>query len=155
MKSEKSDPSAEYIEMICDLYGDIYDDREEDSKPGGKDWMPGVPAGHTSLSAFPKKLDKMGMKLSRTKIQKILITGGCWTTERSRAVAELYEKYTMDQKTGGEGMPPKAVVKQIAEELEISTVSVNINLPYGKTVYDLEEKSSNAKRIEKHRAKKR
>ena len=75
--------------------------------------------------------------------------------ERSRAVAELYEKYTMDQKTGGEGMPPKAVVKQIAEELEISTVSVNINLPYGKTVYDLEEKSSNAKRIEKHRAKKR
>lgn len=24
------DPTREYIEMICDLYGDIYDDRLED-----------------------------------------------------------------------------------------------------------------------------
>jgi len=32
---------------------------------------------------------------------------------------------------------------------------VIINLPYGKTVYDLEEKTKNAKRIEKYRMKKR
>ena len=52
-------------------------------------------------------------------------------------------------------MPPKAAMKQIADELEISTVSVNINLPYEKTVYDLEEKSGNARRIERWRSKKR
>ena len=145
----EKNPSAEYIKMICELYGDYYDDREEDSKPGGEDWLPGVPADHTSLSAFQKKLEEMGMKLSRTKVQKILITGGCWTTERSREVQEMYEKLRK------RGVAPKTAVKCIADELEISTVSVNINLPYEKTVYDLEEKSGNAKRIERHRAKKR
>lgn len=30
------DPSEEYIRKICDLYGDYYDDREEDSKPSGQ-----------------------------------------------------------------------------------------------------------------------
>ena len=34
-------PSEEYITYICSLYGDSYDDREEDSKPKGRDWMPG------------------------------------------------------------------------------------------------------------------
>lgn len=144
----EKNPTEEYVKMICDLYGDYYDDREEDSKPGGEDWFPGVPAEHLSLAAFQKKLDEMGMKLSRTKVQKILITGGCWTTERSREVQELYGKLRK------KGVEPKAAVKQIADELEISTVSVNINLPYEKVVYDLEEKSGNAKRIERHRAKK-
>ena len=52
-------------------------------------------------------------------------------------------------------MPSKKAVEKIATELEISTVSVNINLPYEKVVYDLEEKSKKARRIERHRAKKR
>ena len=136
----KKDPSAEYVKMICDLYGDVYDDREEDSKPG-------VQAEHTSLASFQKQLEEMGMKLSRTKVQKILITGGCWTTERSREVQEMYGKLRK------KGVEPKEAVKQIAEELEISTVSGNINLPYDKTVYDLEDKTSNAKRIDRWRSK--
>ena len=145
----KKDPSAEYVIMICDLYGDVYDDREEDSKPGGEDWIPGVQAEHTSLASFQKQLEEIGMKLSRTKVQKILITGGCWTTERSREVQEMYGKLRK------KGVEPKEAVKQIAEELEISTVSVNINLPYDKTVYDLEDKTSNAKRIDRWRSKRK
>ena len=145
----KKDPSAEYVKMICDLYGDVYDDREEDSKPGGEDWIPGVQAEHTSLASFQKQLEEMGMKLSRTKVQKILITGGCWTTERSREVQEMYGKLRK------KGVEPKEAVKQIAEELEISTVSVNINLPYDKTVYNLEDKTSNAKRIDRWRSKRK
>ena len=39
-------------------------------------------------------------------------------------------------------------MKQIMDELAISTVPVNTHLPYGKLVYDLEERSSNAKHIE-------
>ena len=46
----------EFIDMICKLYGDSYDDREEDSAPGGLDWIPGQKAQHKSLHAFRKEL---------------------------------------------------------------------------------------------------
>lgn len=36
-RKEKKDPSREFITQICELYGDVYDDREEDSRPGGDD----------------------------------------------------------------------------------------------------------------------
>ena len=141
-------PSTDYINYICSLYGSSYDDRIEDTKPGGADWFPGMQADHKSLMAFQKELAEQGIKLSRSKLQKILITGGCWSTERSREVQELYVKYR-------QRMKPEDAVKRIAAELEISTVSVNINLPYEKVVYDLEDKSGNAKRIDRWRAKRR
>ena len=136
-RKEKKDPSRDFIERICDLYGDIYDDREEDSKPGGENWVPGKEANHTSLVAFQKMLKENGIELSTAKIRKILITGGCWSTERSREVAELYNKY--------------GSVKCVAEILKVSEALVNMYLPYEKAVYDLEEKSGNAKRIARWR----
>ena len=141
-------PSIDYINYICSLYNDVYDDRIEDTKPGGLDWIPGAPAEHKSLAAFQKELAEQGIKLSRSKLQKILISGGCWSTERSRKVQELYAKYIRKMK-------PEDAVRKIAAELEISTVSVNINLPYEKVVYYLENKSGNAKRIGRWRAKQR
>ena len=78
----KKTPSQEYVALICRLYGDKYDDREEDSKIRGLDWEPGVKASHKSMAAFQKELEEVhGIHLSRTKLQKILITGNCWTTE--------------------------------------------------------------------------
>lgn len=136
-RKEKKDPSRDFIERICDLYGDTYDDREEDSKPGGENWVPGKEANHTSLGAFQKMLQENGIELSTAKIRKILITGGCWSTERSREVAELYNKY--------------GSVKCVAEILKVSEALVNMYLPYEKAVYDLEEKSGNAKRIARWR----
>ena len=140
-------PSEEYITYICSLYGDSYDDREEDSKPKGRDWTPWAAAAHKSLSAFQKELEGKGIKLSRTKLQKILISGGCWSTERSRAIQHMYSEARM------EGLPPKAAMKKVSAELRISTVAVNINLPYEKVVYKLAQKSRNARRIEKCRGK--
>ena len=140
-KKQKSDPSKEFIDLICRLYGDSYDDREEDSKPGGEDWVPGEKAMHTSLAAFRKELEEVhGIELSTAKIRKILITGGCWTTERSREVAELYERYHS--------------IPRVAEALDVTEALVTMYLPYGKTVYDLDEKSGNAKRIQRWRKKK-
>lgn len=136
-RKEKKDPSRDFIERICDLYGDIYDDREEDSKPGGENWVPGKEANHTSLAAFQKTLHENRIELSTAKIRKILITGGCWSTERSREVASLYDKY--------------GSVKRVAEILKVSEALVNMYLPYEKAVYDLEEKSGNAKRIARWR----
>lgn len=141
-------PSIDYINFICSLYNDVYDDRIEDTKPGGLDWIPGATADHKSLAAFQKELTEQGIKLSRSKLQKILISGGCWSTERSREVQELYAKYSRKTK-------PEKAVRTIAAELDISVVNVNINLPYEKVVYDLENKSSNAKRIDRWRAKQR
>lgn len=143
-----STPSADYIRFICSLYNDVYDDRIEDTKPGGLDWIPGMTAEHKSLAAFQRELEEQGIKLSRAKLQKILISGGCWSTERSREVQELYAIYVKKMK-------PEEAVKKVASELEISTVNVNINLPYGKVVYALENKSGNAKRIDRWRAKQR
>ena len=62
------DPSEEYIRKTCDLYGDYYDDREEDSKPSGQDWMPGMQSVHKSLSSFQKELKGTPkcLKLPRT-----------------------------------------------------------------------------------------
>ena len=139
-RKEKKNHSQEFITQICALYNDSYDDREEDSAPGGEDWLPGVPANHTSLAAFQNTLKEKGIELSTAKIRKILITGGVYTTERSREVQDLYEKL--------------GSVKLVAEELGCTQALVTMYLPYGKTVYDLEEKSGNAKRIERWRTKK-
>lgn len=78
-------PSKEFIEYICHLYGDVYDDRIEDNRSPvageefrgpGKDWAPGQEANHKSLNAFQKELKDMGIKISTSKIRKTLITGG-------------------------------------------------------------------------------
>ena len=140
-RKEKKDPSGDFIRYICDLYGDVYDDREEDSRPGGADWEPGAKAAHLSLSAFQRELKERGIELSTAKIRKILITGGCWTTERSREVASLYQQYKS--------------VKRVAEALELSPSLVTMYLPYEKVVYDLDEKSGGAKRAARCRERKK
>ena len=148
------DSSYEYINNICQLYGDVYDDRKEDSRPGGANWQPGVRAAHRSIASFQRDLQEVhGISLSRSKIQKILITGGCWSTERSREVQRLFDDYTSPVSEGGQGLSSEDAIRAIAALLGISTVSVSINLPYQKTIYDLYEKTANARRIERWRKK--
>ncbi len=140
-KGQNANPSDDYINLICSLYGDSYDDREEDTSLGGEDWQPGVMALHLSLAGFQKRLaEEHDIHLSTAKIRKILITGGLWTTERSREVAELYARY--------------GNIERVAEDLRMSTALVTMYLPYRKTVYDLDNKSGNARRIERWREKK-
>ncbi|MCR5227994.1 MAG: hypothetical protein K6E27_12375 [Eubacterium sp.] len=159
MKTNK--PSQDYIEYICSLYGAPYDDREEDTKPPaagngnrikGVDWVPGKKASHKSLVAFQKQLREQDINLSTSKIRKILITGGCWSTERSRQINDLYIKYTTYCEEM-EGLTSDEAIKKIADELGVSIVTVDVNLPYLNVVYNLENKSSNAARCEKYRQK--
>ena len=150
-----NNPTKEFVDQICGIYGDRYDDREEDSRPGGANWRPGVRAAHRSISSFQRDLQEVhGISLSRSKIQKILITGGCWSTERSREVQHLFNEYISPVSEGGQGLSSEDAIRAIATLLGISTVSVSINLPYQKTIYDLDEKTANAKRIERWREKK-
>ncbi len=139
-KKVKADSSREYIDYICGLYGDSYDDREEDSKLHGKDWLPGERANHKSLEGFRKQLKgNYDIELSTAKIRKILITGGRWSTERSREIQKKYSELKS--------------APLVAESLGLSAALVVMNLPYEKVVYDLEDKSGNARRIERLRNK--
>ena len=146
-------PSQDYITYICSLYDDIYDDRVENTCPPvagsdpGEDWIPGQKAAHKSLTFFQRELLEKGIRLSTSKIKKILITGGCWTTERSRRIQELFSKYT------SEGVTSDIAIKRIAAELNVSRVSVSVNLPYSSVVYKLKERSSNAKRCAQYGAR--
>ena len=149
----KHDPSKEFVDLICRLYGDSYDDRVEDSAPGGLDWAPGKTAQHKSLGAFQKELEEQGIKLSTSNILKILITGGCWSTERTREVGCLYETFTTPVADGGEGIEKKKAVERISLELEISEAMVYMSLPFMRTVYDLEDKTGNARRCDRWREK--
>ena len=160
----KQEPSKEYIKYICDLYGDIYDDRIEDCKPPaagddfrdpGEDWRPGQVADHKSLVAFQRELKAIGINLSSSKIRKILITGGCWSTERSREIADLFDLYTSTKDDGGYGFPEDLAAKKIATELEVSLVTVNVNLPYRNVVYNLENRSKNAVRCARYKDRKK
>ncbi len=159
-----TNPTAEYIEYICSLYGDCYDDRLEDCKPPaagdmiktpGKDWIPGQVANHKSIIAFQRELSDKGIEISSSKIRKILITGGCWSTDRSREIGSLFNKYTKPVSDNGLGLSSDQAIVRIAEELGVSIVTVSINLPYQSVVYNLENKSSNAKRCKKYREGKR
>ena len=158
-----ANPSQDYIDYICSLYGSSYDDRIENTAPPtagdqmripGEDWLPGVPANHKSLQAFKKELELQGIKLSTSKIKKILITGGLWTTETSRTIQTRFNLYTSSAEDGGSGMSGADAVKRIAEELEISLVSVSVNLPYMDVVYNLPEPSANAKRCRRWKERK-
>ena len=170
MSHRKQNSSAQisnaFIQNICILYGDCYDDRLEDSRPpaagtkngqtdkrqAGRDWEPGIPAAHKSLSAFQRELaGKHGIHLSTSKIRKILISGGLWTTERSREVQGLYAELTRTES----GITPEQAVSLISKELGISKPTVVMNLPYINGVNRLEPRSQNAKRCARYRAKKK
>ena len=93
-----ANPSQNYIDFICSLYNSSYDDRIENTAPPtaggedrtpGEDWMPGVPANHKSLISFQRELAEQGIRLSTSKIKKILITGGLWTTQQTRTIQGL------------------------------------------------------------------
>ena len=158
-----ANPSSDYIDYICSLYNSSYDDRVENTAPPtaggedrtpGEDWVPGVTANHKSLISFQRELAEQGIRLSTSKIKKILVTGGLWTTQQTRTIQEMFGHYTGSLEEGGEGEDPAAAIKRIADELGISTVSVSVSLPYMDVVYNLPEPSANAKRCRRWKERK-
>ena len=161
---QNQNPSREFIKYICNLYGDTYDDRLEDSRPPaagynrkkpGADWMPGQVADHKSLKAFQRELSDIGIILSSSKIRKILISGGCWSTERSREIAGLFNLYTTPVENFGHGLSADEAIRKIADKLDVSIVTVSVNLPYQNVVYNLEDRSSNAVRCARYKERRK
>ncbi|NLV84510.1 MAG: hypothetical protein GXY60_08100 [Spirochaetales bacterium] len=80
-------------------------------------------------------------EISTTKVRKILITMGLWSSPRSLQIQQLAEQ----GKSSAE----------IAETLKISVVMVQNYLPYEKGLYDEPQKSDTAMRSEKYRERNR
>ena len=80
-------------------------------------------------------------EISTTKVRKILITMGLWSSPRSLQIRQLADQ----GKSSAE----------IAETLQISVVMVQNYLPYKKGLYDEPKKTDTAMRSEKYRARNR
>jgi predicted transcriptional regulator len=76
-------------------------------------------------------------EISTTKVRKILITEGLWSSARSQQIRELSDQGKSSS--------------EIAEILEISMVMVQNYLPYEKGMYDEPDKTDTAIRSEKYR----
>ena len=53
------------------------------------------------------------------------------------------------------GLSDADAIKQIAEKLHVSPVSVSVNLPYSMAFYNLKKKSSNAKRCTRYKERRK
>lgn len=114
----------ELIKMACDLFGPPYDDREEDK-----------------LSR--RSIREVGriMHLSETKVKRLLIEGGWYSTKETRAVRRLMRSGKTDE--------------QIAEELGITTHKVRVLKPYKDSrIYGIGTVSAQKNRMYRRRKKK-
>ena len=80
-------------------------------------------------------------EISSTKVRKILITEGLWSSARSLQIRELSDQGKSSS--------------EIAETLEINIAMVQNYLPYEKGLYDEPEKTDTAIRSEKYRKRNR
>lgn len=89
----------ELVKMACDLFGPSYDDREDDMLPR-------------------RSIREVGriMHLSETKVKRLLIEGGWYSTKETRAVRKLIRQGLKDD--------------EIAKELEIPVEKVSSLKPY-------------------------
>ena len=89
-----------------------------------------------SVRALAKRFE-----LSPMKTRKILITGGCYSTDISAEIEALYK----DGKT----------IEEIAELLSMTTANVNSYLPYERIIYKMDERSVEADRQQRYRDRKK
>ena len=73
------------------------------------------------------------------KVRKLLITGGCYDTEMYREVKRM--------KAAG------MTVEEIGEVLQMKPATVRTYLPYERVIYNLEERSVNADRLQRFKKK--
>ena len=92
-------------------------------------------SSHSVNASLRKAADELGISVS--KVVKLLITGGYYSSDISERIASLY----------GLGK----TIPEIQAELEVSRSTVQSYLPYKKGIYNAKEVSLNAERIRKYR----
>ena len=114
-----------YIDEISEYYGEPYDDRNNYYDPN-----------HISLRDVAKKYN-----ISVVKAKKILITAGKYSTSISRKIQSLYDL----------GIS----IEDICNYMDMSKSSINSYIPYNKTIYDLDNPTTNSDRQRRFRERKR
>ena len=81
------------------------------------------------------------LDLSVSKVIKLLITGGVYSSDICRKINKLYSS--------------GKTIQEIQKSLNVSRATVQAYLPYKKCVYNVKELSLNAERIRRYRARKK
>ena len=125
---------GELVEKVCEYFGRVYDDFEEERHLALRGRRAGDPKREELMKGDPT-INEVAeeFSMSTAKIRKILITGGCYDTEFYRNVKEMRE----------EGM----TVGAIAELTGKKPITIRSYLPYERVIYMLEERSTNADRL--------
>ena len=127
---------AQLVKQICSYFGRIFDDFELERhaalrghRPGDEKWLEIMEDDPT----IKETAEEFG--ISPMKVRKLLITGGCYDTELYREIKSLSDR----------GL----TVEQIAEKVNKKPVTIRSYLPYERVIYNLEERSVNADKLQR------
>lgn len=127
---------GELVEQVCSFFGRIFDDFEVERhaalrghRPGDDKWM--------EIMENDPTINETAAEFSITpmKVRKLLITGSCYDTEIYREIKKMREQ--------------RLTVDQIAEKLKKKPITVRSYLPYERVIYNLEERSVNADKLQR------
>ena len=141
MKSKKPgyDSEAiqgELVEKVCSFFGRVFDDFEVERHTALRGVRPGSPKWIEIMGDDPtinETASKFGV--SPMKVRKLLITGGCYDTEICREIRKM--------KDAG------LTVEEIADQIKKKPITVRSYLPYERVIYNLEERSVNADKLQR------
>ena len=141
MKALKSNYDSEavqasLVEAVCSYFGRIFDDNEQRKhlmlrghRPGDAVWN-NIMKGYPTINETAAHFD-----ITPGKVRKLLITGGCYNTSLYKTVSRLKE----EGKSG----------EEIGEALNLKPGTVRTYFPYERVIYNLEERSVNADRLQR------
>lgn len=130
----------EHVRSVCDYFGRMFDDDEAERhaalrghRPGDERWrviMGGDPTISETAQAFC---------ISPMKVRKLLITGGKYNTDKYREIQRLHKA----------GLS----LEDIAAQTGYAPVTVRSYLPYERVIYNLDERSVTADRLQRFKAR--
>ena len=127
---------ASLVEAVCSYFGRVFDDHEQvkhlklrGHRPGDEVWND-IMKGYPTLNETAAYFD-----ITPGKVRKLLITGACYDTSLYRTVSRL----KAEGKSG----------EEIGEALNLKPGTVRTYFPYERVIYNLEERSVNADRLQR------
>ena len=124
------------VNEVCTFFGRVFDDDEQSRhlllrghRPGDEKWV-GIMGDNPTINETAK-----AFAISTHKVRKLLITGGYYDTQLYRDIMELK----------GSGR----TIEEIAEMLQMKPATVRTYFPYERVIYNLEERSVNADRLQR------
>ena len=127
---------ASLVEAVCSYFGRAFDDNEQMKHRRLRGHRPGDEVWNSIMNGYPT-LNETATYFDITpgKVRKLLITGACYDTSVYRAVSRL--------KAEGKSR------EEIGEVLELKPGTVRTYFPYERVIYNLEERSVNADRLQR------